>query len=320
MPNPTSRVLQVLELLQSSGSRTLGELAELLAVDPRTVRRYIEHLRELEVPVESLRGRYGGYRIAPGYRLPPLMLTDDEAIAVLLGLVDVRSRPGSPASRTAAETAAAKVRRAIPKHLAARVAILLSSARWTSGDAQHDFPDAAVLLTVADAVHHRRELRMGYRSRTGERTDRTVRPYDLIEYRSRWYVLAWDIERAAERAFRIDHIVGARALASTFPLPAERDSEAALVSHFANADYEHRVELRIRATRDHILARVPASVAVIDDVPGEPSWQRATIRAVRLDWIAKILIDLDCPVVVEAPDELRDVIAGQAARLKDAIR
>ncbi len=85
MPRPTARVLALLELLQSGGTRTVGDLADRLGVDERTVRRYVAHLLELDVPVESVRGRYGGYRLGAGYRLPPLMLTDDEAVAVLVG-------------------------------------------------------------------------------------------------------------------------------------------------------------------------------------------------------------------------------------------
>src|ERR1700722_4859357 len=90
MARPTAHVLMLLELLQSGGVRTAAELADRLGVDERTVRRYVDHLLDLDVPVESVRGRYGGYRLASGYRMPPLMLTDDEAVAVLLGLVGTR--------------------------------------------------------------------------------------------------------------------------------------------------------------------------------------------------------------------------------------
>src|SRR5580698_5760049 len=90
MARPTGRVLTLLELLQSGGIRTVAELADRLGVDGRTVRRYVEQLNDLDVPVEAVRGRYGGYRLARGYRLPPLMLSDDEALAVLLGLVACR--------------------------------------------------------------------------------------------------------------------------------------------------------------------------------------------------------------------------------------
>lgn len=110
---PTHRVLTLLELLQSGGIRTMAELADRLGVDGRTVRRYVDHLIDLDVPVESVRGRYGGYRLAPGYRMPPLMLSDDEALAVLLGLVAGRRAGLMTTTSTASETAAAKIRRVL---------------------------------------------------------------------------------------------------------------------------------------------------------------------------------------------------------------
>src|SRR5204863_7921318 len=131
MAGPTAGVLTLLELLQSGGVRTLAELSERLGVDPRTVRRYVGHLIDLDVPVESVRGRYGGYRLAAGYRLPPLMLSDDEALAVLLGLVAGRRAELTTTERTANETASAKIRRVLPKHIARRLDTLLEALAFT---------------------------------------------------------------------------------------------------------------------------------------------------------------------------------------------
>lgn len=121
MPQPLGRVLGLLELLQAGpAGHTVGRLAERLGVDERTVRRYAAHLTDLGIPVESRRGRYGGYALAPGYRLPPLMLTDDEAVAVLLGLVAGR-RIGLSGAAAAAETALAKIQRVLPRVLRAQI-------------------------------------------------------------------------------------------------------------------------------------------------------------------------------------------------------
>src|ERR1700760_4728775 len=138
MTRPTARVLALLELLQSGGVRTGAELAGRLGVDERTVRRYADHLIDLDVPVESVRGRYGGYRLASGYRMPPLMLTDDEALAVLLGLVVVRRAGLITATGTATETAAAKVRRVLPGRLAGRLEAVLESLTFTA--VNREFP------------------------------------------------------------------------------------------------------------------------------------------------------------------------------------
>lgn len=131
MPKPAGRVLTLLELLQSGGTRTVAELAERLEVDGRTVRRYVGQLIDLDVPVESVRGRYGGYRLGPGYRLPPLMLSDDEALAVLLGLVAGRRTGLVTAGHTASETASAKIRRVLPRRVARRLDVLLDSLAFT---------------------------------------------------------------------------------------------------------------------------------------------------------------------------------------------
>ncbi len=133
VPRPAARVLTLLELLQSGGTRTVSELADRLGVDGRTVRRYVEQLIDLDVPVESVRGRYGGYRLGPGYRVPPLMFGDEEALAVLLGLVAGRRAGLTTAQRTANETAAAKIRRVLPRHLARRLDTLLESLSFTEG-------------------------------------------------------------------------------------------------------------------------------------------------------------------------------------------
>ncbi len=132
MARPTTHVLTLLELLQSGGIRTVAELADRLGVDGRTVRRYVDHLIDLDVPVESVRGRYGGYRLASGYRMPPLMLSDDEALAVLLGLVAGRRTGLMTTTGTASETAAAKIRRVLPERLARRLDTVLESLAFTA--------------------------------------------------------------------------------------------------------------------------------------------------------------------------------------------
>src|SRR3984957_15448132 len=151
MARPTARVLTLLELLQSGGVRTVAELAGRLDVDERTVRRYVDHLIDLDVPVESVRARYGGCRLASGYRLPPLMLSDDEALAVLLGLVAGRRAGLLTAAGTASETAAAKIRRVLPERLARRLDTVLGSLAFTAPPGPAPPPDTGGLLAGAAA-------------------------------------------------------------------------------------------------------------------------------------------------------------------------
>jgi predicted DNA-binding transcriptional regulator YafY len=189
MARPAARVLTLLELLQSGGVRTVAELAGRLGVDGRTVRRYVDHLLDLDVPVESVRGRYGGYRLAPGYRMPPLMLTDEEALAVLLGLVAGRRAGLMTAAGTASETAAAKIRRVLPERLARRLDTVLGSLAFTAPPGEFPAPestapDSTVLLGIADAVRHHRPVSIRYTAADRRRSVRTLQLYGLVVARS----------------------------------------------------------------------------------------------------------------------------------------
>lgn len=314
---PTSRVLQLLELLQSSGTRTARGLAEQLGVDERTVRRYVDHLVEMDIPVEAVRGRYGGYRLAPGFRMPPLMLGDEEAVAVLLALAALRAAPSSGVSDTASATAAAKIARAVPERLARRARTVLDTTVFDDPPVRGPVPDAGVLLTVADAVRHRRPVEIRYRSADAAVSVRRVHPYELAAYQGRWYLTALDTGRQAERTFRLDRIAGARPLPGSFPPSSV--TRLPLAERFARADHAHHVTLRVRATAERIRARLPPSTAVLEPVPAPPgdagTWHQVDIRAVRLDWIPAVIAALDCAVVVERPAELRELVGRLATRL-----
>src|SRR5580700_4921697 len=171
MARPAARVLTLLELLQSGGVRTVTELAGRLGVDGRTVRRYVDHLIDLDVPVESVRGRYGGYRLAPGYRMPPLMLTDDEALAVLLGLVAGLRAGLVTTSAIAMESAAAKIRRVLPEALGRRLDALLATADFTTAARPGATQETGVLLMLAAAARRRQPVAVSYTTRDGRRSE-----------------------------------------------------------------------------------------------------------------------------------------------------
>ena len=327
MTRPTARVLALLELLQSGGVRTGAELAGRLGVDERTVRRYADHLIDLDVPVESVRGRYGGYRLGPGYRLPPLMLTDDEALAVLLGLTAGHRAGLLAGTGAASETAAAKIRRVLPERLARRLDALLGSLAFTAPPAGATAADGAVLLTVADAVRHHRPVSIRYTAGDGRRSERTLHPYGLVVHSGRWYVTGTDPGIGEDRTFRLDRITAARTLPGSFAPPAGIDPAQRVLSGLAAAPYRHRVRLRIQGTAEQIRARLPASVATLEELPPpspaqgeEQRWFRAELRAERLDWLPPALAALDLPFVIEQPDELRGLTLALADRLTDSAR
>ncbi|XVQ86679.1 helix-turn-helix transcriptional regulator [Microbispora siamensis] len=327
MARPTHRVLTLLELLQSGGIRTMAELADRLGVDERTVRRYVDHLIDLDVPVESVRGRYGGYRLAPGYRMPPLMLSDDEALAVLLGLVAGRRSGLTTTTGTASETAAAKIRRVLPERLARRLDTVLESLAFTAPPGESAAPETAVLLSVADAVRHHRPISIRYTAADGRRSERTLHPYGLVAHSGRWYVTGADPEIGEDRTFRLDRIADARTLPGSFEPPAGLDPAQHVLSGFAKARYRHEVVLRIQGTVEQIRARLPAGVATVEESPSaggaDPEaegWLRVEVRAERLDWLPPVLASLDRPFVIERPDELRGLVVALADRLAASAR
>ncbi|MFF3504345.1 helix-turn-helix transcriptional regulator [Streptomyces sp. NPDC003247] len=328
MPRPTGRVLTLLELLQSGGTRTVAELAERLGVDGRTVRRYVNQLIDLDVPVESVRGRYGGYRLAPGYRLPPLMLSDDEALVVLLGLIAGRRTGLMTAGHTASETATAKIRRVLPRHVARRLDTLLDSLAFTDRPGEFAAPDAGILLTLADAVRHRRPVSMRYTGGDGRRSERTLHAYGIVAHSGRWYVTGKDALSDQDRTFRLDRISDARTLPGSFEPPEGTDPAQRVLSGFATAEYRHEVTLRIHGTVEQIRARLPAGVAILEEhepVAGEEDrvterWLRVRLRAERLDWLPPVLASLDRPFVIERPDALRDLVVTFADRLASHAR
>lgn len=321
MPRPTARVLALLELLQSGGLRTVGELAQQLGVDERTVRRYVEHLVDLDIPVESLRGRYGGYRLRPGYRLPPLMLRDDEALAVMLSLWVARRRGALAATGPAGETAAAKIRRVLPERLLARLDDLRATAAHT-GDLSAtaiDVLDPSVLLTVAEAVRHSRPIRIRYRDRLGQASERTLHPSGLVAHADRWYVTATDADTGEERTLRVDRIADARTTPGTFQPPDGEPAERLLAS-LRSASYRHHVIVRVRGRLDDVRSRLPASVATVTAEASheDGDWVRVEFQAERLDWVPALLVGLDAPFLVERPAELADLMLTLAERLRAA--
>ncbi|MEV8099231.1 YafY family protein [Kitasatospora sp. NPDC085879] len=325
MSRPTGRVLTLLELLQSGGTRSAAELADRLGVEERTVRRYVDHLTDLGVPVRAVRGRYGGYRLAPGYRLPPLMLDDDEAIAVLLGLI-AGGRPGG--MTTAAETAAAKIRRVLPDRLARRLDALRETLAFTATASASPDPDADILLTLADAVRHRRPVAIRYTDRDGRHSERLVHAFGIVAHTGRWYVTGVDGATGEDRTFRLDRIADARTLPGSFEAPTEADDPAQrLLSRFAEAAYRHEVVVRVRGTVEQVRARFPVGMASVADatpgadaVAGDEGWLRVRLRVERLDWLPAVLASLDLPFAVEHPDELRELVGAFAERLAASAR
>ena len=316
MTRPTARVLALLEILQAGDIFTAADLAGRLGVDERTLRRYVEHLLDLDIPVRSERGRYGGYRLAPGYRMPPLMLTDDEALAVLLGLVSAR-RSGLVASAPATEAATAKVRRVLPEALGRRLDALLATAALTAPEHPAEPTQTTTLLALAEAARGRRPVEIAYVDRHDRPSTRVLHPFGIVAHHGRWYVVGEDPAKQDVRSFRLDRVRAVREVGGTFDVPPGVDPAARLVAGIAEAPHRYDVVVHVEGTVEHVRSRVPP-VGVVSALDEETVEVR--IRAERLDWVAPLLIGIDRPFTVVGPQELRELLRDLAARLTASAR
>jgi predicted DNA-binding transcriptional regulator YafY len=308
MSRPTARILGLLELLQSGGQQTVASLADRLGVDERTLRRYAAHLIDLGIPVVAARGRYGGYRLAPGYKLPPLMFTDDEAVAVLLGLAAATTSP-------AGESARAKVQRVLPAALAGRLEALLETMDTTSPVRPRTPPDAEILLTLADAARRHRGVEIGYTAWRGRESTRELDPYGLVLHSGRWYLSGWDHASDEIRTFRLDRVRSARPTTRTFTPPPDFDAVGHVLAGLAAVPYAHPISVVLELDLAAARRRIPAAVGALAPAEGGV---RLTARAEHLPGAAQLLASLGCPFTIEEPAELRDEVRALAERLRIA--
>lgn len=311
MARPTARVLALLEILQSGGAFSVPDLARRLSVDERTVRRYVAHLLDLDIPVEARRGRYGGYRLAPGYKVPPLMLTDEEAIAITLGLAAGRSA-GLVTDHAATESAAAKLRRVLPAALARRIDALLVTMDVTGPVRQPTPPDAEVLLVLAEAARHRHPVQLTYTSWHGRSSQRGLDPYGLVFHNGRWYVTGRDHASGSVRTFRLDRIGATHATAGAFEVPAGFDPTGHVLAGLASVAYAHDISVLLHTSLAQAQRRIPPSVGTLTEVT---DGVRLTTRAEHLDGAAQMLAGLGWPFTIERPAALRAEVRALAARL-----
>ena len=209
MQTPTARLLELLELLQARPLTTGREISTHLEIDARTVRRYVAALQDLGIPVEGQRGVGGGYRVRPGYRLPPLMLSGDEAVVVVLGLIAAR-RQGLASEAASVDGALEKLHRVLPDPLRRRVEALEATLGFTTAPRAGAPVASDAVLLLAEAVRRGLRVKIGYRAFDGARTRRELSPYGLVVHAGRWYLAAHDHLRDDLRTLRIDRMSALR--------------------------------------------------------------------------------------------------------------
>jgi len=287
-------LLEFLEVLQDRPFVTGAEIGERLGVDGRTVRRYARAVQELGFPVEGERGPAGGYRLRPGYKLPPLMFTEDEAAAVVLGLMSAR-RLGVPTS----DEALAKINRVLPAKLRARTESLEQVAFTSPAGTA---PAGDTVLTLADAARRRRRVTARYTSHGGAETDRELSPYGVVVHGGRWYLAAHDHGRGEMRTFRVDRMRDVEIGGAARPAEEGFDAAEHLVKSFAQVPWTHEVEVQLERHIDVPLATVTPE-------------GRLTMRFESLDYMARVLASLDTDFTVIKPPALNTSLNRLAARL-----
>jgi len=308
MYHPTSRVLTVLELLQARPSISGPELAARLEMDVRTVRRYINHLQDVGIPVEANIGRYGGYRLRPGFKLPPLMFTEEEATAIMLGLL-TSTWLEIEQSSAAIEGALAKVSRVLPARARERLQAV-SSHLVLFPHHQQARPDASLLIDLSEAIHSSQRIAIDYRSIHKESTHRKVEPYGMNGWRGHWYLVGYCCLRQDYRVFRLDRIQQAQVLSETFEKAQDFDYEELMREKYNASGTQ--IEVEFQADMSTVQQKIstlygtltPTTIGVLlqeqyDDIES----------------MARYLMALDLPFIVHHPPELREALLRLGERM-----
>ncbi|MVU82849.1 WYL domain-containing protein [Nocardia sp. ET3-3] len=307
MSDTPARLLRLLSLLQTPREWPGSELAERLGVTDRTVRRDIDRLRELGYPVEATMGATGGYRLVAGAAMPPLLVDDDEAVAIAVGL---RAAAGSAIAgiEEAAVRALTKLEQVLPAKLRRRVRVL--GAATVSPGASTNPIDPELLTTLAAAITNKERVRFAYSSAGGDETRRNIEPVGLVPHKHRWYLVGFDLDRNDWRVFRVDRIERAQATGARF---APRELPAA-----DPAAYVLGARTDWGAPGLHYLVDIagPASKVIgrLGEGPGDvvPRGEDACVFDMRRDdlpeWVAHRLLELGFEIRVHGPQELIEEI------------
>jgi predicted DNA-binding transcriptional regulator YafY len=308
---PTTRLLTVLEMLQSRREISGREIARRLEVDERTVRRYIERLQDMGIPVEAERGPYGGYQLGRGFRMPPLMFTDAEAVALTLGLMVMRAFE-FPVDVASIEGALAKTERTMPENL-------LKQARGLQEAIAFNVRPPPTLLQnglvtrLSLAVQERQGVFLRYQAWNGDVSERAFDPYGIVFNEGYWYVAGFCHLRGDVRTFRLDRVLTLEPLDATFERPANFNALAHVMDALAKGTGLKPIEVLLMTTMEKAEAAISEMLGTLEETADGILLRRPPYQ---LEGVAHILISLDFPVKVIQPPELRDLIRqlGERAR------
>lgn len=320
MLETSARLLRLLSLLQARRDWTGAELATRLDVTTRTVRNDVGRLRSLGYPIEARPGVAGGYRLGAGATLPPLLLDDEEAVAVAIGLRTAASGPLAGIEETSLR-ALAKLQQVLPSRLWQRVRAFQSHALSLRSPGPQVDPDA--LTVIASACRDHERLRFDYRAHSGAAGRRSVEPYRLVNDRQRWYLMAWDLDRQDWRTFRVDRMQPQMPTGPRFTprsLPPDHEIAAQMTRGIGEATWRYRARVIVQAPATHVQSRlpIPADVESLgnDRCTFEPGSDHPQMLALYLGMLDADFAIVDSPELVDALHTL----ANRYQRAVDASR
>ena len=307
---PTARVLTILELLQSHERMTGAELARRLEVDVRTIRNYVQTLIDLGVPVEAERGRYGAYRLRAGYKLPPLIFTEDEALALTLSLLLAR-QSGLATTTPAFEGVLAKVERVLPAATRARIQAVEQTVAFDN-DAINTAPSALAVMVLSSAIQSGQRVLLNYRSSRLEVTQRAFDPYGIAYHRGLWYTIGYCHLRGGQRLFRVDRIAHIEVTSETFPPRVNFSALEAVQQALASVPRAWQVEVWLETTLEEAQRQMQLPKTFFEEADGGILFR---MDVEDLPWMARLLAGPGFPFIVRRPRELCDVIRQYARTL-----
>lgn len=310
MYHPTTRVLALLELLQTHGRMSGAELAPRLGVDRRTLRRYVGKLEDIGIPITAERGRAGGYALMPGFKLPPMMFTEDETLALSLGLLAARGL-GLAEAAPAVASAQAKLERIMPDQLRRRVRAVDETVKLDAARALAPANNQPLVLLTGAAQACRRVL-LRYRDQHGKESVRRFDPYGVALRHGRWYAAGMCHLRQELRTFRLDRVAGVEPLEEDFERPPGFDPMAHVVRSIATLPRAFSIEVLLKADLASVRAHLFAEAGVLEETAGG-----VVVRAQsdELDWFARQLAGMPFEFEIRHPPELRAAVGDCVRRL-----
>ncbi len=311
--SPTARALRTLEILQSRPGCSAGELADRLGVSDRAARRYVAILREADIPVESVRGPYGGYRLGRGLRLPPLVFSAAEALGLVMAVLD--GRHAAADNLDPVGSGLGKIIRALPRNVSTQAATMREHARAVPD--RWSRPDPVLSSALVEAVAAQRQVRIGYRSAAGHSHSFEVDPWSVVVRYGRWYLLCFAHHADAVRTYRIDRVTAVGQGTRSFEIPKDLDPVAVLEENLASG-WAHETRVVIHAPLADVAAYVRPTMGRLEALDEESCVVVGSTSNPQMyagEWLAGLPFEL----TIEGGPELRSAVTEVAARLGRAV-